>query len=65
MFVALLLPLVCDLASGAPNGYSCQSGQTKALHLPFCNATLSFRARVTDLLRRLTLQEKVCEGMPL
>ena len=46
-------------AVGVPNAYACQPKQTKSKGLPFCDMSLSFEQRVSDLLGRLTLREKL------
>ena len=47
-------------ATSLPNGHAwgCEPNNVSA-HLPFCNAKLSTDARLTDLISRLTIDEKI------
>ena len=56
--LSLVLPPCFALtAARSSSVYACQTNASRSL--PFCNGDLSFEARVTDLLGRLTLAEKL------
>ena len=56
---ALVLSMMAVLSTtvvAVPVG-ACRNGATKSL--PFCNSSLSFATRISDLLQRLTVAEKL------
>jgi beta-glucosidase-like glycosyl hydrolase len=53
----LLAGLISTPALSFSKVYACQTPMSRSL--PFCNNTLSFKARVADLVGRLTQQEKI------
>lgn len=56
--IAIVLAVVLTRkSSSADNRIICE--KTKNADLPFCNSSLSIGARVSDLVGRLTLQEKI------
>jgi len=60
MWRTLLVLLLAQATAAAPsNGNPCRNSTFSAL--PFCDATKSVDARVADLLRRLTLAEKITQ----
>jgi beta-glucosidase len=52
----LLLALCLTTVYGVPPG-ACRTSRTKSL--PFCDTSLAFQERVTDLVKRLNLAEKI------
>ncbi|KAG8370498.1 hypothetical protein BUALT_Bualt14G0123100 [Buddleja alternifolia] len=55
LFLLLLSAFTCE--SRAP--FACDPNNALTRNLPFCRVSLHIRDRVNDLIRRLTLQEKV------
>ena len=51
------LLLLASCVSAAPHGQACLDPATTAL--PFCDTTLPTTVRITDLLSRLTVAEKI------
>ncbi|KAK7269621.1 hypothetical protein RIF29_22354 [Crotalaria pallida] len=51
--------LLLILGGEARDPFACDPKDTNTKNLPFCRASLPIRARVKDLIGRLTLQEKV------
>lgn len=60
-FFFLLLSLCCCRSSGqSATAFACDAGSNPAVAgFGFCNSSLGFESRVEDLVKRLTLQEKI------
>lgn len=57
MVAFILVVLLAGAAAAHPGGHACNPGHNST-SLPFCDPKLPISARVADLLRRLTRQEK-------
>lgn len=59
-FFFLLALCFCRSSGQSPTAFACDAGSNPAVAgFRFCDSSLGFEARVEDLVKRLTLQEKI------